>query len=153
GAGIGLRLVGVKYNFAYLEPLSLLPCLASLCLLLGGVTALRWSWPAIAFLFFMIPLPHNLSLSLAGPLQRIATEASTFALQVLGRPALAEGNVILLNDVELNIVEACSGLRMLVIFFALATAVVLVIQRPLWEKLLIVGSAVPIALATNILRI
>ena len=44
-------------------------------------------------------------------------------MQTLGRPALAEGNVILLNDVELGIVEACSGLRMLVVFFALSTAV------------------------------
>src|SRR5436305_1327663 len=68
-------------------------------------------------------------------------------------PALAEGNVIQLNEIELGIVEACSGLRMLVVFFALSTAVALLIRKPLWEKTLIAFSAIPIALASNILRI
>src|SRR5215813_959038 len=101
----------------------------------------------------MIPLPHSLAHALSGPMQSFATVSSTFFLQVLGRPALAEGNVILLNDVELGIVEACSGLRMLMVFFALSTAVAMLIRKPLWEKLLIAGSAVPIALASNVLRI
>ena len=57
------------------------------------------------------------------------------------------------NEQEINIVEACSGLRMLVIFFALATAVVLLIRRPLWQKISIVASALGIALVVNVLRI
>jgi exosortase/archaeosortase family protein len=61
--------------------------------------------------------------------------------------------VILLNEVELNVVEACSGLRMLVVFFAFATAVALIVKRPLWEKLLLLVSAIPIALVVNVLRI
>jgi exosortase len=150
---ITMRLVGTWFHFVWLDPVSLLPALAGVCLLLGGWAAWRWAWPAIAFLFFMVPLPYGLSLSLAGPLQTVATEASTYALQTLGQPAVAEGHIILLNDVELGVVEACSGLRMLVVFFALATAVVLVIRRPLWEKLIVVASAIPIALFANILRI
>jgi exosortase/archaeosortase family protein len=86
-------------------------------------------------------------------MQSIATMSSTFLLQVLGRPAIAEGNVIQLNEIELGIVEACSGLRMLVVFFALSTAVALLIRKPLWERMVIAASAVPIALASNILRI
>ena len=88
---------------------------AGLFMLAGGWPALIWSWPAVAFLAFMIPLPHSVSLALSAPMQTIATNVSTFALQVLGRPAIAEGNVILLNEIELGIVEACSGLRMLVV--------------------------------------
>jgi exosortase len=152
-AGILLRLVGGFYYFAYVDEIALLPCVAGLLLLLGGRTAWRWSWPAIAFLLFMLPLPHRIAVAMAEPLQNFATVTSTFALQTLGLPALAEGNVILLNDVEIGIVEACSGLRMLVIFFALATGVVLVVRRPLWEKLLVIASAVPIALVVNVLRI
>jgi exosortase len=151
--GIVMRLAGTWFYFSWLDPVSLLPCLAGVCLLAGGWAALRWAGPAVAFLFFMIPLPYNLSLALADPLQTIATEASTYALQILGRPALAEGHVILLNEVELGVVEACSGLRMLVVFFALATALALVSRRPLWEKLVLIASAVPIALVTNIARI
>src|SRR5262249_38675591 len=87
------------------------------------------------------------------PLQRVATEASTFLLQTLGRPAVAEGNLIHINEVELNVVEACSGLRMLVVFFALSTAVALLMRKPLWERLLVCVSGAPIALPTNLLRI
>jgi exosortase len=153
GGAIVARLVGTWFHFVWLDPISLLPCLAGVCLLVGGWAALRWAWPAVAFLFFMVPLPYGLSLALADPLQTVATQASTYALQTLGQPAVAEGHVILLNEVELGVVEACSGLRMLVVFFALATAVALVIRRPLWERIVVVGSAIPIALFANILRI
>jgi exosortase len=152
-AGLGLRLFGTYYHFEWLDPISLLPCLVGLCLLIGGWHALRWTWPAIAFLAFMIPLPHSAAVALSGSLQRAATIASTFALQVLGQPALAEGNTILLEDVELGVVEACSGLRMLVVFFALSTGMALIIRRRLWEKLVLIASAVPIALVANVTRI
>ena len=68
-------------------------------------------------------------------------------------PALAEGNVIRLNEHEIGVVEACSGLRMMVVFFALATAVVLVTQRHWIDKTLIIASAIPIALISNITRV
>lgn len=148
-----VRLAGSYFHFAWLDQMSLVACIAGLVWLAGGKTAWRWAWPALAFLCFMIPLPHAYAVALSGPMQTFATEASTFALQVLGRPALAEGNVILLNDMKLGIIEACSGLRMLVVFFALSTAVALLIQKPLWERLLIAFSALPIALASNVLRI
>jgi exosortase len=74
-------------------------------------------------------------------------------MQTLGMPAIAEGNVIQLNDAEIGIVEACSGLRMLMVFFALSTAVILVVRRPWWEKTAIMLSAVPIALFANLVRV
>jgi exosortase len=151
--GLALRLVGAFFYFVWLDDVSLLPCLAGLFLLFGGRTGLRWAWPAVAFLLFMVPLPHRVSVSMAAPLQDFATTTSTFLLQTLGFPALAEGHIIRLNEVEIGIVEACSGLRMLVIFFALSTGVALVIRRALWEKLVLVFSAVPIALAVNVVRI
>src|SRR5262249_56384836 len=89
----------------------------------GGWSSCRWALPAVAFLAFMIPLPYRLEVMVADPLQRLATTTSTFALQTLGLPALAEGKVILLNEVKIGIVEACSGLRMMMIFFAISTAV------------------------------
>ncbi|HMF12765.1 MAG TPA: exosortase/archaeosortase family protein [Gemmataceae bacterium] len=151
--GIGLRLFGAYFHYVWLDAVSFLPCLAGVWLLIGGKTAWRWGWPAIAFLGFMVPLPYGFSLSLAAPLQRLATIASTFALQTLGMPAVADGNVILLEEVEVNVVEACSGLRMLVVFFAFATAVALIVKRPLWEKLFLLISAIPIALVVNVMRI
>jgi exosortase len=151
--GIGLHIAGGYYSFTWLDAFSLLPTLAGMILMLGGWPAWRWAWPAVGFLIFMIPLPYRAEVSLAGPLQRVATISSTFLLQTFGLPAVAEGNVILLTEARIGIVEACSGLRMLVVFFALSSAVALVIRRRPWEKLLIMASAVPLALIVNIIRI
>ena len=41
---------------------------------------LKWAWPAIAFLIFMIPLPWRLEKALGPPLQYLATLASTYTL-------------------------------------------------------------------------
>jgi exosortase len=152
-AGIGLRLFSSYFFYVWLDPISLLPCLAGIVLLIGGWPVFRWAWPSVLFLAFMIPLPYRYAGLMARPLQEFATVVSTFLLQALGVPALAEGTVILLSEVEMGIVEACSGLRMLVVFFALSTAVALLMKRPIWEKWIVVASAVPIALACNVLRI
>jgi exosortase len=91
------------------------------------------------------------------PLQRLATVSSTFALQTIGVEAFRDGNVIQISDdnhqIPLGVVEQCSGLRMLTIFFALCVAIVLVAPRPWWEATIIILSAIPIALAVNVTRI
>jgi exosortase len=151
--GLAVRFAGTYVTLDWLTAASLLPCLAGLLLLVGGRPALRWGWPAVAFLLFMVPLPYRLEIALAHPLQHAATWASTYALQTVGLAAFAEGNIIRLGEVRIGVVEACSGLSMLVIFFALCTAVVLVAPLPPVDKGLIVLSAIPIALAANVARI
>jgi exosortase len=152
-AGLGLRLYGTYAYFVSLDAISFLPVVAGLVLLVGGMSAWRWAWPAVLFLGFMIPLPYFAAVAMSGPLQRLATVTSTYVMQTMGLPALAEGNVIMLNEHRIGIVEACSGLRMLVVFFALSTAVVLVSQRHWIDRGLILASAIPIALISNIFRV
>lgn len=153
-AGVTLQLVGAHYYLEWFEFLSLVPVVAGLWLLLGGWQAVRWGWPSVAFLVFMVPLPFSLEVALQGPLRRIGTLASTYLMQTLGLAAVAEGNIIIVNDARpIGVEEACSGLGMLMIFFALSAAVALLCERALWERLLILLSAVPIALAANIFRI
>jgi len=152
-ASVALRLTGSYYYFAWLDPLSLIPAAAGALLLVGGWRGLRWGFSASLFLFFMIPLPYSLSSMLSSPLQHLATIASTFLMQLFGLPAIAEGNTILVNEATIGVVEACSGLRMLMVFFALSSAVALIIKRSWVEKVILVASAIPIALLVNILRI
>lgn len=152
-AGVALRMAGAYFYFDWIDAVSLMPVIAGVCLLLGGAAFLVWTLPAIAFLFFMIPLPYSLEVLLQQPLRQIGTVSSVYIMQTIGLPALGEGNVIVLGEHRLGVAEACSGLRMLMIFFALTTAVAVISPRPLWERALIVVSAVPIALVTNIIRI
>jgi exosortase len=101
----------------------------------------------------MVPLPWKVKTMLSDPLQTIATHITTYTLQTLGMPALREGHIIVINDFRIGVVEACSGLSMLVVFFALSTAVAIVINRPLGDRIFIFLSAAPIAVASNVIRI
>jgi exosortase len=105
------------------------------------------------FLFFMLPLPPSFNQFLAGPLQSLATIGSVSLLQVIGLPVMSEGNVIVVGEETLEVARACNGLSMLLSFITLITATVLLIRRPLYERALLLASAVPIALVSNILRI
>ncbi len=158
--GLGFLLIAMLLRFSaaylYLEPLdgfSLIPMLLGSTLLIGGWRLLRWTWPATCFLAFMLPLPYQVEVALAQPLRGLATVAGTFAMQTVGLPALSEGNLILIEGVRLEVLDACNGLGMLFTFFALSTAVALIIQRPLVDRMVILLSAIPVALIVNILRI
>jgi len=152
-AGLTLRMSGAYIGYQYLDMLSFLPCLFGIFLIVGGWQLLRWAGPALGFLVFMYPLPSIVSRSVLNPLQKVATTFSTFALQTMGIAAFRSGNIIHLGEAKLNVVEACSGLRMSTIFLAMAVAVTLVTVRPLWERIVIVLSSVPIALFVNAIRI
>lgn len=158
--GLPLLVFALVVHFAgsylfitWLHGLALLPCVAGLFILAGGRRAFLWAWPAIAFLVFMVPMSHRLQSMLAGPLQRFGTIASTYILQTIGYTVSAEGNIIHMGQVKLGVVEACSGLSMLISFVALCSAAAIVIRRPWLDKLIIFVSSVPIAIACNIARI
>lgn len=151
--GAILMLGGARLYIGWVESASLLVALAGVSLVLGGPRLLRWAWPSIGFLFFMVPLPYRAEVALGAPLQRIATVASNYLLQTMGLPAVAEGNVILLSDARIGVVDACNGLGMLFMFAAFAVGLTLIASRPLLDKAIILFSAIPIALAANIARI
>lgn len=152
-ASIGLRTAAI---FFYLQPLdgwSIPLCLAGGVWLLGGIPLLRLCGPSIAFLVFMVPLPYRAAHLLSAPLQQVCTQVSCWILQCLGQPALAEGNIILLNSHQLEVARACSGLRILMGILAIAFAYLIVTRRSWWIKVLLLVSAAPIALLANSIRI
>jgi exosortase len=148
-----LRMIDAYYFYHWLDEVSLAPCIVGLCLLIGGWPALRGAWPALVFVAFLLPLPYQLEVALAHPLQRLATNVATYVIQLLGMPAIAEGNIILIDDLKIGVVEACSGLGMLVTFFALSTATAFIIQRPLLDRIIVFLSAIPIGVLANLVRI
>jgi exosortase len=152
-AGVVIRLFAIRRDVEPLDAFALMPTLFGLVLLVWGKSVLRWSWPALAFLAFMVPLPFFVEVALAHPLRRLATVLSTYSLQTLGYPAVAEGNIILIDQMKLGVVEACSGLGMLMTFFALSTALALVVKAAPIDRVVLVASALPIALIANVVRI
>ena len=118
-----------------------------------GMWALTRIWPAIAFLVFMVPLPYELERNVGEPLKTAATVSSTYLLQTLGLPAIRDGNLILIDEVRLGVVDACSGLKMMVTFAAFSVGAVLLMRRSRFEKLMILLGIVPVAILTNVLRI
>lgn len=151
--GLGMRVVATSFALVIPDMVSFVPALAGVVLMVGGRHLLQWAGPAVLFLLFMFPLPDRVENMILNPLQRMATVASTFALQTMGVPAFSEGNRILLPDIELGVVDQCAGLRMLTIFLALSVAIIMVTDRPWWERIVIVLSSFPIALIVNITRI
>lgn len=150
---LSVRLGASYYDMNPLDRLSFVGALLGVCQLVGGISMLRWAGPALAFLVFMFPLPSRLEGTVLLQLQKLAAIVSTWTLQLIGVPALRDGNRIMIDQLPLEIADACSGLRMGTIFGAMAVAVALIIDRPWWDRLTILVSAVPIALVTNVIRI
>jgi exosortase len=152
--GLSVRLWAAEYGHQPIDQLSFLPTIFGIFTMVGGFNLIRWAWPALAFLVFMMPLPNMLERPVLGGLQKFASIVSTFVLQTLGMAAFRQGNLISIPGTDpLNIAEACSGLRMGTIFAAMAVFMVFIIERPWWDKFVILLSAIPIALLVNIIRI
>jgi exosortase len=153
---IATALRGVAaYRFVTpVDHLSLLVTITAFCLLFGGRPWLNVAWPALALLIFMFPIPASLGGSdLPGRLQEIATRSSTFALQTLGVLAVREGNVIIIKNMDLGVEAVCSGLRMLMVFCALAVVTAVLVPVGRARKIILVVSAIPLAIFCNVLRI
>ena len=139
--------------FHQLDAASLLLALVGVALAVGGAPLVKLTGPAILFLVFMIPLPYELERNVGAPLKTAATVASTYLLQALGQPAIRDGNLILIDEVRLGVVDACSGLKMMVTFAAFSVGAVLMMSRSRFEKFMVLLGVVPVAVLTNVLLI
>jgi exosortase len=136
-----------------------------LALFLAGPRAMAVLWVPIAYLVFSVKVSQRIWQQVAQQLQDIAAAGSTVTLKsfaaVMNFDIMAEGNQITLLIPEaqglatypINIAEACSGLRMLMAFVALGTALAFAWDRRWWQRLTIILSTVPIAIAVNIGRV
>lgn len=141
----GVELMNMRASFVF--------TLIGLVLLLLGRHVTRVLAFPLLFLFLMVPLPQTLVNIVAFPLQLIAADAATNALFWLEIPALREGNIIHLANTQLFVEEACSGLRSLMALLTLGVIFAYFFRKTAWERILIVLSAIPIAIAVNAFRV
>ena len=98
-------------------------------------------------------MPYRMETMLSWKLQGVATFLSTATLRICGLPAIAEGHVIWVNDTELMIEKACSGLRIFMGMIALAFFWAATVRRSWFDRFVLMISAIPLAIFTNSARI
>jgi exosortase len=152
-AALGLRFAGTWYGMPYLDRLAVIVLIWSAVWTLFGWPAAKRSLTPILFLILALPLPGRFQTLLAGPLQEFATRATEYLLVASGIQLTRAGNVLIVQDYQIAVAEACNGLRMLLAYAMICIFFALAFSRAWWERLLMVLAIVPVALAANVLRI
>ncbi len=151
--GLAMRWCGARYYLEALDGWSIAVWLGGIVCVLAGGPVLWWALPSLAFLLLAVPLPFRAERAFSLPLQHIACEFSSWILQMIGEPALAMGNTIVIGDARLEVEQACSGLRIFVGIAALAYAYVMLVRRSWWESCILMAAVAPIAVIANAFRI
>jgi exosortase len=144
----------------FIKDFGMVVTLFGMVALTAGWEVMKIAWFPIVFLVCGIPWPGLVYSWVAGPLQRIAAQVAVVVLNATGVDAESSGTKIIMPMANngagraLNVAEACSGLKALMTFITLGAAIAfLSSSRPMWQKIFIVVSAVPIAIFCNVMRV
>ena len=137
----------------FLSRLSFLLLAAGIVWTVAGKSKLRTLAFPIAVLVLAIPLPAVLFNQLTFPLQLLASRFASAMLPLAGVPVLREGNVINLPAMQLEVAEACSGIRSMMSLFTVAVLFGYLFERSAARRVLLALCSLPIAVMANALRI
>ena len=148
------RFYGLLFMYESGVRYSMVLTLAGLVLMVAGWQVFRnVSW-ILLFLFLMFPLPGRIHNLINGPLQKMSTTGSVFILEAFGVRVRQQGNIVMLNEnTPMAVVEACSGLRMLIAFVIVAAFIAYMVNRSRRRKAVLLLSSIPVAVMCNILRL
>ena len=152
-AGLGLRLVGDLTTMQTLEHYAFLLVLYGLVLALAGPTLFRRMWVPLLMLAFALPLPSFFDNALSLRLQLLSSQLGVWVIRTAGISVLLEGNIIDLGNFQLEVAQACSGLRYLFPLMTLALIVAYLFRGAMWKRVVIFLSSIPITVLMNGLRI
>ncbi len=151
--GLALYFVGEFATLYVVLHLSLWVVTIGLVLAAIGWRAMGTIAFPLLYLLVMIPLPDFLHQQLSGRLQLLSSQWGVGFLELVGVTALREGNVIDLGTTQLQVVEACSGLRYLFPLSALALICAYLFDDRMWKRIALFLVSIPIAVGLNIFRI
>jgi exosortase len=132
---------------------SLIVLLAGMTLFWFGREVLKGMALPLGYLIFMVPLPYIVYDMLAFPLKLFVTRVSVAFLKIVGVVVMREGNIIMFPSTTLEVADACSGIRSLISLLAIAVAYAFLMRTSTLRRCMIIVSAIPIAVATNALRV
>jgi exosortase D (VPLPA-CTERM-specific) len=125
----------------------------SVALALGGRNVFRLSLVPIIFLLFMVPPPYWVITVLSQTFQFWSSQLGVFMIELFGIPVFLSGNIIDLGDYQLQVAEACSGLRYLFPFLSLGFLAAYLFKAPFWQRAVVFLSTIPITIFMNSFRI
>jgi len=153
GASLAVFLGGILGAELFLTRVSLIGVIGGAILFVWGRDHFRTLLFPLAFLLLMVPLPAIVFNQLAFPLQLLASRVGETAIAAAGIPVLREGNVLHLANTNLEVAEACSGIRSLVSLLMLAIVLGYFTEPRTPARIAIALSAVPIAILANASRV
>jgi len=146
-------LMGVYGAELFFSRTSLVLLLAGIVWTLCGLAVLRELQFAFFVLCLGIPIPAVIFNQITFPLQLLASKAASSVLPVLGVPVLQQGNVIQLASMQLEVAEACSGIRSLLSLFTVAVLYGYLTEKTTRDRVILGLASIPIAVLANIARI
>ncbi len=150
-AALVIYLAALFQRAYFIAALGMIALFAGLIWYLWGGEALKRMAFPLVFLIFMVPLPFVEASSL--PLSLLTGQISTKTVQLLGMDVTVQGASVTLPNANLVVGAQCSGLRSIVALFTLVAVFAYVVEGPWYSKLLIVLSAIPIAILGNVFRV
>lgn len=118
-----------------------------------GWTAFKVVVVPLLLLFLMVPLPAFVFNNLSSQLQLISSQIGVAVIRLFDISVHLEGNVIDLGTYQLQVVEACSGLRYLFPLIALSIIASYFYQATVWKRVIVILSSMPITVLMNSFRI
>jgi exosortase len=118
-----------------------------------GTSLLTEFFPVFLTLAFLVPVPARVRQQIAIPLQTLTAHLTAELFHLIGAPVIRTGNTLSVNGMEIQIAEACNGLRMM---FALALAMfAFAFGRPLrtYARVLVLLATPFSAVACNVVRL
>jgi exosortase len=151
--GLLVALVGVFGADLFLQRTSFILVIAGIVWTLLGGAMLRQLRFVLFIMLLGIPLPTLVLNHITFPLQLLASQVASGLLSLVGVPVLREGNVISLPAMQLEVAEACSGIRSLMSLFTVAVIFGYFMERNNTRRIILALASIPIAVAANAARI
>jgi exosortase len=135
-----------------LSAIALVLTLPGLALLLLGAERTRSIAFPLAFMLFALPIPLGFTEQIHLALRHVTTAASANLLPLLGIWVFPEDTTLHVANGSLNVTDACSGFSTL--YAAVALAFLVAYSAPTTRhRIVVLLSAVPLAIAANVLRV